>query len=92
VEALSPGLKWSGCKAEYSPPTGAKGKRAWCYTSTPYPFMICTDTFIFTSIWSKPCIISSHYDYIKRINTVMLHIRLIFHYGHMPISKFWGLI
>jgi hypothetical protein len=62
--------------------------------------MICTDTFIFTSMWpepyiimwSEPYIVSSHYDYIKRINIVILHMRLIFHYGHMPISKFWSLI
>jgi len=91
VEALSPGLKWPGCKAEYSPPSGAKGKKAWSYTSTPIPSWYA-QTHFFTSIWSKPCIISSHYDYIRRINTVMLHMRLIFHYRHMPISKFWGLI
>jgi hypothetical protein len=37
---LSPGLKWQGLEADYSPPTSAKVKKMWIYTSIPsYAFM-----------------------------------------------------
>jgi hypothetical protein len=39
-EGLSLGVKWPGCEADYSPPTSAKVKKTWVYTSTPpYAFM-----------------------------------------------------
>jgi hypothetical protein len=33
--ALSPGVKWPGREADYSPPSSAEVKNAWSYTSTP---------------------------------------------------------
>jgi hypothetical protein len=33
--ALSPGVKWPGPEADYSPPTSAEVKKTWIYTSTP---------------------------------------------------------
>jgi hypothetical protein len=37
---LSPGVKRQGRKADHSPPTSAKVKKMWIYTSTPpYAFM-----------------------------------------------------
>jgi hypothetical protein len=50
---LSPGVKQMGCEAHRSPPSSAKVKNEWSYTSTPpYAFMACTGatlpfTFIF---------------------------------------------
>jgi hypothetical protein len=38
--ALSQGVKWLGNEADHSPPSSAKVKNAWSYTSTPpYIFM-----------------------------------------------------
>jgi hypothetical protein len=38
--AISPGLKRPGGEADHSPPTSAKVKKMWIYTSTPpYAFM-----------------------------------------------------
>jgi hypothetical protein len=38
---LSPGVKWLECEADHSPPTSAKVKNAWSYTSIPqYIFMV----------------------------------------------------
>jgi hypothetical protein len=35
------GIKWAGCKANHSPPTGAEVKRTGIYTATPpYVFMV----------------------------------------------------
>jgi hypothetical protein len=34
-EALSLGVKWPGHEADHSPPSSAKVKIAWNYTSTP---------------------------------------------------------
>jgi hypothetical protein len=34
-EALSLGVKQSGCEADYSPPSGAEIKNVWNYSSTP---------------------------------------------------------
>jgi hypothetical protein len=40
LEALSPGIKQPGHEADHSPPTSAKVKSTWIYTSTPpYLFM-----------------------------------------------------
>jgi hypothetical protein len=37
---LSLGVKWLGHEADHSPPSSAKVKNAWSYTSTPqYVFM-----------------------------------------------------
>jgi hypothetical protein len=37
---LSPGVKWQGREADHSPPTSAKVKKTWIYTSAPpYVFM-----------------------------------------------------
>jgi hypothetical protein len=37
---LSPGVKQQGSEADHSPPTSAKVKKMWMYTSTlPYAFM-----------------------------------------------------
>jgi hypothetical protein len=33
--ALSLGVKQPGCEADHSPPSSAKVKNAWSYTSTP---------------------------------------------------------
>jgi hypothetical protein len=39
--ALSPGVKRPEHEAEHSPPTSAKVKKMWMYTSTsPYAFMV----------------------------------------------------
>jgi hypothetical protein len=39
-EALSPGVKRSGCEADHSPQTRAEVKKIWIYTFTPpYAFM-----------------------------------------------------
>jgi hypothetical protein len=35
TEALSRGLKGPGCEADHSPPSSARVKSAWSYTSTP---------------------------------------------------------
>jgi len=35
LEALSPKVKWPGREADCSPPSNAKVKNAWSYTSTP---------------------------------------------------------
>jgi hypothetical protein len=38
---LSPGVKQQGCEVYHSPPTSAKVKKIWIYTSTPpYAFML----------------------------------------------------
>jgi hypothetical protein len=38
--ALSPGVKWLVHEADHSPPSSAKGKKKWSYTSTAlYVFM-----------------------------------------------------
>jgi hypothetical protein len=38
--ALSPGVKWPRRQADHSPPTSAKVKKMWVYTSVfPYIFM-----------------------------------------------------
>jgi hypothetical protein len=40
VGSLSLGVKRPGREADHSPPTSAKGKKTWVYTSTPpYAFM-----------------------------------------------------
>jgi hypothetical protein len=40
LEALSPGVKRLGSEADHSPPTSAKVKKTWVYTSTaPYAFI-----------------------------------------------------
>jgi hypothetical protein len=36
ARALSPGVKWQGREDEHSPPTSAKVKKMWIYTSTPH--------------------------------------------------------
>jgi hypothetical protein len=52
--ALSLGVKWLGCEVDHSPPSNAKVKNAWSYTSTPqYVFMAWylvkhSDNFTFT--------------------------------------------
>jgi hypothetical protein len=69
--ALSPGVKQPGREADHSPPTSAKIKKTWVYTSTPqYTFMMqcldngttlpfyCTDTTI-TKQWQKVMIIKA---------------------------------
>jgi hypothetical protein len=33
--ALSLGVKWPGCETDHSPPSSAKVKNTWSYTSTP---------------------------------------------------------
>jgi hypothetical protein len=33
--ALSPGIKWPGCEADYSPPSSEEFKNEWSYSSTP---------------------------------------------------------
>jgi hypothetical protein len=39
--ALSPGVQQLGRQADHSPPTSAKVKKTWIYTSTPpYVFMV----------------------------------------------------
>jgi hypothetical protein len=35
IGALSLGVKWPGREADYSPPSSAKVKNMWRYTSTP---------------------------------------------------------
>jgi len=38
--AVTPGVKWQGHEADHSPPSSAKAKNAWSYTSIhPYFFM-----------------------------------------------------
>jgi hypothetical protein len=48
--ALSPGVKRQGCKVDHSPPTTAKVKNTWIYTSTTQ--------YIFVAL----CLISQAYD------------------------------
>jgi hypothetical protein len=41
LEALSPGVKWLGHKADHSPSSSAEVKNVWSYTSTPpFVFMV----------------------------------------------------
>jgi len=35
LEALSPGVKWLESEADHSPPSCAKVKNTWSYSSTP---------------------------------------------------------
>jgi hypothetical protein len=44
-----PGLKRLGREADHSPPTGAKVKKIWLYTSTP-PYAFMAYCFISLSI------------------------------------------
>jgi hypothetical protein len=54
IGALFLGVKWLGCEADNSPPSSAKVKNAWSYTSTSlYVFMVWhlskhRDDFTFT--------------------------------------------
>jgi hypothetical protein len=69
TERSFPSVKWPGQEADHSPPSSAKVKNAWSYTSTP-PYVLMAWYFVkhrenfpfstFTSIASRESLRISH--------------------------------
>jgi hypothetical protein len=73
TRSFFPGAKWPGNEADQSPPSSAKIKNVWSYTTTP---PMCVHG-IFRDNFSFLLIISSLFDfYVHKLNTPYMHFKI----------------